>query len=407
MALQTTQIQMRNGTTAQWNSATPTMLAGEIGYNTDTRKIKIGDGSNNWSALNYYNDTLDNNYIIDGNFQIAQVNPTVGTEITNPATGSYPVFDLWRTNFDANGGTFPTVKHSQQLITSGSVPNSKYCHRINVNGAGTSLGASSYYALNHIIEHGTQNLCGLNKKVTLSFYAKSTISNKKIGVHLEQNYGTGGSPSGAEVITGNKFTLTSSWAKYTHTFTTNTLVGKTFGTGSDDFVRVAFLSQWGATTASVVGDVSAETFVGSGDIEIAQVKLEPGDTATTFMPRPYDVELRRCQRYLFNMDALNNVLTTYSVGGNGYSSTVVNGFGILFPTRMRIAPVISSQSAANTFWLSNATATLTPTAVAIDRSTPFGCAMSVTVASGAVAGTHYVLLSANTTASYLRFDSRF
>ena len=158
MALQTTQIQMRNGTTAQWNSATPTMLAGEIGYNTDTRKIKIGDGSNNWSALNYYNDTLDNNYIIDGNFQIAQVNPTVGTEITNPATGSYPVFDLWRTYFDANGGTFPTVKHSQQLITSGSVPNSKYCHRINVNGAGTSLGARSYYALNHIIAHGTQNL---------------------------------------------------------------------------------------------------------------------------------------------------------------------------------------------------------------------------------------------------------
>ena len=43
MALQTTQIQMMNGTTALWNAATPTMLAGEIVYNSDTIIIKIGD----------------------------------------------------------------------------------------------------------------------------------------------------------------------------------------------------------------------------------------------------------------------------------------------------------------------------------------------------------------------------
>ena len=59
------------------------------------------------------------NAIVDSNFQIAQVNPTVGTEITNPANGTFPVFDLWKTEVVPGTGTHPTVKHSQQLITSG------------------------------------------------------------------------------------------------------------------------------------------------------------------------------------------------------------------------------------------------------------------------------------------------
>jgi hypothetical protein len=48
-----TQIQIRRGTAAQWTSANPTLAAGEFGYETDTGKAKIGNGSSAWTALSY------------------------------------------------------------------------------------------------------------------------------------------------------------------------------------------------------------------------------------------------------------------------------------------------------------------------------------------------------------------
>lgn len=46
-------IQTRRGTAAQWTSANPVLAAGEQGYETDTGKIKVGDGTTAWSALPY------------------------------------------------------------------------------------------------------------------------------------------------------------------------------------------------------------------------------------------------------------------------------------------------------------------------------------------------------------------
>lgn len=48
-----TQIQIRRGTASQWTSANPTLAAGEQGYETDTGKMKIGNGSTAWNSLAY------------------------------------------------------------------------------------------------------------------------------------------------------------------------------------------------------------------------------------------------------------------------------------------------------------------------------------------------------------------
>jgi hypothetical protein len=48
-----TQIQIRRGTAAQWTSANPTLAAGEWGFETDTNKGKIGNGSTAWNSLSY------------------------------------------------------------------------------------------------------------------------------------------------------------------------------------------------------------------------------------------------------------------------------------------------------------------------------------------------------------------
>ena len=50
---QTALMQQRRDTAANWTSANPTLLAGEIGIESDTNKIKIGDGSTAWTSLAY------------------------------------------------------------------------------------------------------------------------------------------------------------------------------------------------------------------------------------------------------------------------------------------------------------------------------------------------------------------
>ena len=69
-----TRMQQRRGTAAQWVSsnagAGPILNAGEIGWESDTNKFKIGDGVNNWSNLDYFADIN------------STVNPAFGTSIT-------------------------------------------------------------------------------------------------------------------------------------------------------------------------------------------------------------------------------------------------------------------------------------------------------------------------------------
>jgi hypothetical protein len=48
-----TQIQVRRGTAAQWTSANPTLASGEWGFESDTGKVKIGDGTTAWNSEPY------------------------------------------------------------------------------------------------------------------------------------------------------------------------------------------------------------------------------------------------------------------------------------------------------------------------------------------------------------------
>lgn len=54
-----TQIQVRRGTASQWTSTNPTLAAGEFGFETDTNKLKCGNGSTAWNSLAYLNNDGD------------------------------------------------------------------------------------------------------------------------------------------------------------------------------------------------------------------------------------------------------------------------------------------------------------------------------------------------------------
>lgn len=49
------QIQMRRGIASAWTSSNPIPFSGELCYETDTNKVKFGDGVTAWTSLPYFN----------------------------------------------------------------------------------------------------------------------------------------------------------------------------------------------------------------------------------------------------------------------------------------------------------------------------------------------------------------
>ena len=62
-----TKLQVRRGTAAQWTDANPILSEGELGFETDTGKFKVGiGGSTQWSSLNYFIDVDGISSLISG-----------------------------------------------------------------------------------------------------------------------------------------------------------------------------------------------------------------------------------------------------------------------------------------------------------------------------------------------------
>lgn len=53
MATEIVKIQLRRDTAANWTSANPTLSSGELGFEVDTLRFKIGDGATVWAGLGY------------------------------------------------------------------------------------------------------------------------------------------------------------------------------------------------------------------------------------------------------------------------------------------------------------------------------------------------------------------
>ena len=64
-------ILFRRGTDDQWTQANPILNLGELGFVTDTRRFKIGDGLTNWNSLPYSTATL-----VDGKIPLDQIPDT-------------------------------------------------------------------------------------------------------------------------------------------------------------------------------------------------------------------------------------------------------------------------------------------------------------------------------------------
>jgi|GEM_PF-2309390 len=78
-------IQHRRGSAAEWAVTNPVLLAGELGYETDTTRLKFGDGGSQWTALPYVGSYGAN--ALDGLSDVAITSPLVGAVLRYDGAG--------------------------------------------------------------------------------------------------------------------------------------------------------------------------------------------------------------------------------------------------------------------------------------------------------------------------------
>ena len=212
--------------------------------------------------------------------------------------------------------------------------------------------------------------------VTFSFYAKAASGTPKIAVGTTQNFGSGGSAT--VTAKAGEVTLSTSWARYSITFTMPSISGKTIGAGAYNTIQF-FMSAGTALDGGIWGiGVQNNTF------QFTAWQLEQGSVATPFTTATgtFQGELAACQRYLPAIAASNGEI----YAGQAYSTTAAL-IPVVFPVTARVAPTGITVNAAGNFRLRSAVATkLTTTAINFSTGTVQGSTIEGIVAAGLVAG---------------------
>lgn len=298
------------------------------------------------------------NILINGAMQVAQR----GTSSTGlGATDGYYTVDRFKLNFSNTSARFTMTQDSPT-----DLPGFTKALKLDCTTADTSIAASEYLILHHILEG--QDLQQLKKgtssaeKFTVSFYVKG---NAAASYTLE-----------IEDVDNNRynaqeFSVTTSWNRVSLTFdgdVTGVLdndanasirmnfwlyVGSNFtsGTHTDNV--------WHTTATQRVGD-NQTSLADSTDrtFFITGVQLELGDTATEFEHRSFAEELLLCKRYYTQLQGASDA---FAFPGKGQGSTSVDG---TFPLAVPLRASPTMNSIASRFFTDSgfSSTTATPTA---------------------------------------------
>jgi hypothetical protein len=257
------------------------------------------------------------NKIINGDFGINQRGFT-----SNTANGTFG-FDRYQ---QLNSGGTSTV--TPQTFTLGAAPVSGYEGTNFVRIVTASQSAVGDYALIQQKVESVRTFAG--QTVTFSLWAKASTGTPKIGLTLEQQFGSGGSSS--VITSAATTTITSSWARYSFTLSVPSISGKTIGAG--DFLGVMFFTSAGTT---ISGTGYPAVGIQNVTIDTWGWQLEAGSTATAFQTATGTIqgELAACQRYYYRNSPTS--FATYLGSGQSMSTTVVDNIFIL-PVTMRANP---------------------------------------------------------------------
>ena len=247
------------------------------------------------------------NKIINGDFGIWQ--RYSGSAITL-SDGNYGP-DRWRRSSNSSG----TFTANRVPFTVGSAPVAGYESAYYCQYQITSPSGASYNTFQQPIED-VRTLAG--QVSTYSIWLQTTSGTVSVTPQFHQYFGSGGSSD--NVVNGPTWTVTTTWQRFTATFSAQSISGKTIGAGNWVSVDLGLplntaltLNLWGA-------------------------QLEAGSVATPFTTATGTLsgELAACQRYFQNLNG--GQYQTFAVN---YSASLTYASYFL-PVSMRTAPSVSS-----------------------------------------------------------------
>ena len=290
-------------------------------------------------AIAYGN--MSPNYLINGAFDFNQ------RGLTSTTSTGYG-FDRWAT-YNSGGTTY-----SAQTFTPGAAPVAGY-EGINYARIVTSgqSGTSAYTQFAQKVED-VRTIAG--RTVTLSFWAKAASGAPKVSLELQQNFGTGGSPSVSVETYAGQVTLSTSWARYSITAFVPSISGKTIGTtANSSYTQVSLWTSAGTDFNSRAGSIGIQ----SNTFDFWGMQLENGSVATAFRRNAPSIqaELAACQRYYQRVTAGNGGSgVPLFAFGSAVSATLID-FGFQLPVTMRTNPSSIDYANIGTYSLLNGTAT--------------------------------------------------
>jgi len=316
-----------------------------------------------------------------------------------------------------NGGTQTTTRES---LTSADTPYSegfRYALRL-TNTAAVTNTAANYRFLMQQIESVNMFKSGWNYNsstsyVTISFWVRASVAQEYFAYfvdniedrrHYNFSLGNLAANTWTRVVhqipgdaglsfahnTGAGFSLIVSpfWGT---NFTDSSVTPGTWQAYNGNLRTPDYTTTWG-TTAGATFDFTA-------------LQMEVGDTRTPFEHLPEGVELDRCRRYLYVIDAPSN-FSRFGVGlsnGTGEAQAIVH-----FPVTMRAAPSAIEAVAANLYQASQGNLGVAGTGISLtgNVASPNTACVSLAVAAGSLVShaIYYVEANGNEAgAKYLRF----
>ena len=360
-----TQILTRRGTAASWTSTNPTLGAGEIGYETDTGRFKIGTGAAAWASLGYFNkdplttkgdlytfSTTDDRLAVGANGESLVADSSASTGLRyNPPVGSLanPVInggmDNWQrgTSISVTASSSPYTADRWQIVTGANqastvsrqatgdttnLPNIQYAARVQRNSGQTGTGAIAF-----VQSFETNNSVPFaGKAITVSFYARKgadySAAGSSLGIDFisgtgtDQNRATAGYTGNANVFS-NGATLTTSWQRFVFT-------GTVPATATELATYFIFNTTGTASTNDYFELTGVQIDVGTWTATTAPTFRRSGGTIQG--------ELAACQRY-YQASGLQSYYLTGTV--NNTTDTL---FAYQLIQTMRTSPTITLSS---------------------------------------------------------------
>jgi hypothetical protein len=241
-----TRMQQRRGTAAQWEAANPVLAAGEIGFEIDEGKFKIGDGVNQWLDLVYFADLTATGESLEGYVSLDSVGVADGVASLDE-NGQVPITQLGNLIDGA-----PETLNTLNELASALDQNPDFFGRVNdLEEEVTNLGET--------VEPLVGNLQSIEEDVSELSNTLSTVSGNLVS--LENTVGT---------LTTEKAPLASPTFTGTVTLPSETSIGNVSSTeiAHLDGVTSALQGQIDAKLASSVASttyapLSGPTFTGN------------------------------------------------------------------------------------------------------------------------------------------------